>query len=47
MATRELQAPADAAAAASLVARCGAERLTLRVRGGGTKLGWGTPATGS
>ncbi len=24
--------------------RCGTEGLTVRVRGGGTKLGWGTPA---
>ena len=42
MATRELQAPANQDAAASLVARCGAEGLTVRARGGGTKFGWGT-----
>jgi glycolate oxidase FAD binding subunit len=45
MATRELQAPRSAEEAARLVAQCGAEGHTVRVRGGGTKLGWGTPAT--
>jgi glycolate oxidase FAD binding subunit len=44
MATRQLQAPRSADEAAALVAQCGSERLTLRVTGGGTKLGWGTPA---
>jgi glycolate oxidase FAD binding subunit len=44
MATRELQAPRSADEAAALVGQCGAEGLTLRVRGGGTKYGWGTPA---
>ena len=45
MATRELrtEAPASREEAASLVAACGREGLRLRVRGGGTKLGWGTP----
>jgi glycolate oxidase FAD binding subunit len=45
MHTRELQAPAHQDEAVRLVARCGAEGLTLRVRGGGTKFGWGTPGT--
>ena len=46
MATTELrkEAPESREEAAALVARCGAEGLALRVRGGGTKLGWGTPA---
>jgi len=44
MATRQLQAPRTADEAAALVAQCGADGLTLRVRGGGTKYGWGTPA---
>jgi glycolate oxidase FAD binding subunit len=46
MATTELrkEAPASREEAAALVARCGVEGLTLRVRGGGTKLGWGRPA---
>jgi glycolate oxidase FAD binding subunit len=46
MATRELrtQAPSSQEDAASLVAQCGRDGLTLRVRGGGTKLGWGTAA---
>jgi len=45
MATRELhtEAPASQAEAAELVASCGRAGLVLRVRGGGTKLGWGTP----
>jgi glycolate dehydrogenase FAD-binding subunit len=43
MATRELAAPANQQAAADLVARCGNERLTVRVRGRGTKWDWGTP----
>jgi glycolate dehydrogenase FAD-binding subunit len=47
MATRELhtEAPASQAEAAELVASCGRAGLVLRVRGGGTKLGWGTPGT--
>jgi glycolate oxidase FAD binding subunit len=45
MATRELQAPASQEDAASLVAACGRDGLRLRVRGSGTKLGWGTPAS--
>ena len=46
MATRELrtEVPSSQEEAAALVARCGRDRLTLRVRGAGTKLGWGTPA---
>ena len=44
MATRELQAPRTAEEAAALVRQCGADGQTVRVRGGGTKLGWGTPA---
>jgi glycolate oxidase FAD binding subunit len=40
MATRELQAPRTPEEAAALVS----QGLTVRVRGGGTKLGWGTPA---
>jgi glycolate oxidase FAD binding subunit len=46
MATRELrtEAPASHEEAAAVVAACGRDALTLRVRGGGTKLGWGTPA---
>jgi glycolate oxidase FAD binding subunit len=46
MATRQLgrETPASAEEAAALVARCGAEGMTVRVCGGGTKLGWGTPA---
>jgi glycolate oxidase FAD binding subunit len=44
MATRELQAPHTREEAAALVRQCGADGLTLRVRGGGTKLGWGAPA---
>jgi glycolate oxidase FAD binding subunit len=45
MATRELQAPRTPEEAAALVRQCGADGLTVRVRGGGTKLGWGTPTT--
>ncbi len=46
MATRELrtEAPSSQEEAAQLVAGCGRDRRVLRVRGGGTKLGWGTPA---
>jgi glycolate oxidase FAD binding subunit len=46
MATRErrTEAPANQEDAAALAAACGRDGLTLRVRGGGTKLGWGTPA---
>jgi glycolate oxidase FAD binding subunit len=46
MATRELrtEAPRSREDAAELVASCGREGQVLRVRGGGTKLGWGTPA---
>ncbi|HET8673088.1 MAG TPA: FAD-binding oxidoreductase [Thermoleophilaceae bacterium] len=46
MATRELrtEAPASRQEAAQLVAACGRDGRMLRVRGGGTKLGWGTPA---
>jgi glycolate dehydrogenase FAD-binding subunit len=46
MATRELrtEAPRSPEEAAALVGRCGADGLTVRVRGAGTKLGWGTPA---
>ncbi|MGZ4203158.1 MAG: FAD-binding oxidoreductase [Thermoleophilaceae bacterium] len=44
MATRELQAPRTPDEAAALVRQCGADGLTLRVRGNGTKYGWGTPA---
>jgi glycolate oxidase FAD binding subunit len=46
MATRELrtEAPASHEEAAEVVAACGRDGHTLRVRGGGTKLGWGTPA---
>ncbi|MFL5839640.1 MAG: FAD-binding oxidoreductase [Thermoleophilaceae bacterium] len=47
MATRELRthAPRTHEEAASLVAECGRDGLRLRVRGGGTRLGWGTPTT--
>jgi glycolate oxidase FAD binding subunit len=46
MATRELrtEAPRTGEEAAAIVGRCCAEGLTIRARGGGTKLGWGTPA---
>jgi glycolate oxidase FAD binding subunit len=46
MATRELrtEAPASQQEAASLVSACGRAGLKLRVRGGGTKLGWSQPA---
>jgi glycolate oxidase FAD binding subunit len=45
MGTRELrkEAPQRQEEAAALVAACGREGLTLRVRGGGTKFKWGTP----
>jgi glycolate oxidase FAD binding subunit len=45
MATQELrtEAPENQAAAAELIAECGARGAGLRVRGGGTKFGWGTP----
>jgi glycolate dehydrogenase FAD-binding subunit len=45
MATRELrtEAPSSQAEAAELVAACGRDGRVLRVRGGGTKAGWGTP----
>jgi glycolate oxidase FAD binding subunit len=45
MGTRELhtEAPQSQDEAAALVAACGREGLTLRVRGGGTKFNWGTP----
>jgi len=44
MATRELQAPRTPDEAAALVRQCGADGHTVRVRGSGTKIGWGTPA---
>ncbi|MFL5828123.1 MAG: FAD-binding oxidoreductase [Thermoleophilaceae bacterium] len=46
MATRELRSevPATQDEAAALVAQCGRDGLRLHVRGGGTKVGWGTPA---
>jgi glycolate oxidase FAD binding subunit len=46
MATRELhkEAPASYDEAAALLADCTRDGLRVRVRGGGTKLGWGRPA---
>jgi glycolate oxidase FAD binding subunit len=46
MATSQVrtEAPASRDEAAELVAACGRDGAVLRVRGGGTKLGWGTPA---
>src|SRR5436853_5200868 len=46
MGTRRLrtETPSSQAEAASIVAECGRAGLTLRLRGGGTKFGWGTPA---
>ena len=41
VATRE--APSSFEEAADIMRRAGEERLTVRPRGGGTKLGWGTP----
>jgi glycolate oxidase FAD binding subunit len=46
MATRALrrEAPATYEDAAALLAECAAQGQSVRVRGGGTKLGWGRPA---
>jgi glycolate oxidase FAD binding subunit len=46
MATSQVrtEAPASREEAAELVAACGRDGAVVRVRGGGTKLGWGTPA---
>jgi glycolate oxidase FAD binding subunit len=41
-ATPRTEAPASAAEAARILAAAEAERLSVRPRGGGTKLGWGT-----
>ncbi len=35
--------PASPGEAAAVMGRCGADGLRLRIRGGGTKLGWGRP----
>lgn len=35
------EAPSSYEEAAAVMGRCGAESLTLRIRGGGTKFGWG------
>jgi glycolate oxidase FAD binding subunit len=37
------EAPSAYEEAAAVMGRCGAEGLTLRIRGGGTKFGWGRP----
>src|SRR4051794_41903966 len=46
MATSALrrEAPATYEDAASLLAECAEQGLSVRVRGGGTKLGWGRPS---
>jgi glycolate oxidase FAD binding subunit len=46
MATSQVrtEAPSSREQAAELVAACGRDGAVVRVRGGGTKLGWGTPA---
>ena len=46
-ATVESEAPVDRHAAAALMARLAGDGQAMRILGGGTKLGWGSPVTGA